>query len=389
MKLGYFVSALAIAAMLVPAQANAQRKKKAAEEPLKPYRFTEVVKAPVTSVKNQSSTGTCWCFATTSYFEAELLRTGKGEYDLSEMFTVRHNYNKRIEDNYLRRGKGNISQGSISHMTVNVIKEFGMVPESAYTGINYDSKTHSHGELSRYIAALSDVAVKMKKRSPETLELQEALFDIYMGKLPEKFVYEGKEYTPITFRDALGLNMDDYIEITSFTHHPFYQQVPLEIPDNWDHQLLYNLPLDEMMEVIDNALNNGHTVCWDGDVSEKGYVYNPTGIAIIPADKSLDRNAIAESKTIVPEVAEVTQEMRQEGYETFATTDDHLEHIVGIATDEAGTKYYITKNSWGTERNPYKGYHYMSEKYVRAKTISILVHKDAIPGAIRAKLGIN
>lgn len=387
MKIGYLVSALAIAAMLVPAQANAQKKKKEAE-PLKPYRFTEVVRIPVTSVKNQSSTGTCWCFASTSFLEAELLRTGKGEFDLSEMFTVRHNYDKRIEDNYLRRGKGNISQGSIAHMTLNVIREFGMVPESAYTGINYDSKGHSHGELTRYIAALSDVAVNLRKRSPETLELQNALFDIYLGELPETFVYEGKEYTPLSFRDALGLDLDAYIEITSFTHHPFYEQVPLEIPDNWDHQLLYNLPLDEMMAVIDNALNSGYTVSWDGDVSEKGYVYNPTGIAILPADKSLERKDIAESETIVPEVPEVTQEMRQEGYETFTTTDDHLEHLVGIANDEAGTKYYITKNSWG-EGGPYKGYHYMSEKYVRAKTISILVHKDAIPADIRAKLGIE
>ena len=208
-----------------------------------------------------------------------------------------------------------------------------------------------------------------------------------MGEVPETFVYEGKEYTPESFRDMLGLNTDDYIEITSFSHHPFYQQVPLEVPDNWDHALLYNLPLDEMMAVIDNALNTGYTVSWDGDVSEKGYVYSPLGIAILPADASLDRKAIGATDTLIAEVEEVDQELRQQGYESFTTTDDHLEHLIGIANDPAGTKYYITKNSWGAE-GPYEGYHYMSEKYVRAKTISIIVHKDAIPADIKAKLGL-
>ena len=386
MRLHYIIAGALALAMAIPSQAEPKKKQQEPEK-VNPYQFTEVIRIPVTPVKDQNATGTCWSFASTSFLEAELMRMGKGEYDLSELFTVRHNYYERMDDNYLRRGKGNISEGSIAHMTLNIIDKYGIVPQSAYSGINYDSPLPNHRELGTYLRAIAEGSVKLKARSPEYWELQDALFDIYMGKLPETFMYDGKEYTPLTFRDMLGLNTDDYIEITSFSHHPFYQQVPLEIPDNWDHALLYNLPLDEMMEVIDNALNNGYTVCWDGDVSEKGYVYNPLGVAILPADATLDRKAIAATDTLIAEVEYVDQALRQAGYESFTTTDDHLEHLTGIATDPAGTKYYITKNSWGAE-GPYDGYHYMSEKYLRAKTISILVHKDAIPAAIRAKLGL-
>ena len=386
MRLHYIIAGALALAMAIPSQAEPKKKQQEPEK-VNPYQFTEVIRIPVTPVKDQNATGTCWSFASTSFLEAELMRMGKGEYDLSELFTVRHNYYERMDDNYLRRGKGNISEGSIAHMTLNIIDKYGIVPQSAYSGINYDSPLPNHRELGTYLRAIAEGSVKLKARSPEYWELQDALFDIYMGKLPETFMYDGKEYTPLTFRDMLGLNTDDYIEITSFSHHPFYQQVPLEIPDNWDHALLYNLPLDEMMEVIDNALNNGYTVCWDGDVSEKGYVYNPLGVAILPADATLDRKAIAATDTLIAEVEYVDQALRQAGYESFTTTDDHLEHLTGIATDPAGTKYYITKNSWGAE-GPYDGYHYMSEKYLRAKTVSILVHKDAIPAAIRAKLGL-
>ena len=353
MKLHCIIAGALAITMALPSVA-APKKKQQEPEKVNPYQFTEQFRIPVTSVKDQNATGTCWCFATTSFIEAELLRMGKGEYDLSELYTVRQNY---------------------------------IVPQSAYSGINYDSPLPNHRELRTYLKAIADASVSLKARSDEYWELQDALFDIYMGEVPETFTYEGKEYTPESFRDMLGLNTDDYIEITSFSHHPFYQQVPLEVPDNWDHALLYNLPLDEMMAVIDNALNTGYTVSWDGDVSEKGYVYSPLGIAILPADASLDRKAIGATDTLIAEVEEVDQELRQQGYESFTTTDDHLEHLIGIANDPAGTKYYITKNSWGAE-GPYEGYHYMSEKYVRAKTISIIVHKDAIPSDIKAKLGL-
>lgn len=386
MRLNLIIAGALVLATVMPSQAGI-RKKQQEPEWVNPYQFTEVVRIPVTSVKNQNASGTCWCFATTSFLEAELLREGKGEYDLSEMFTVRYNYYERLNDNYLRRGKGNIGEGSIAHMALKVIDKYGIVPQSAYLGINYDSPLPDHRELGTYIAAIAGASVELRQRSPEYFELQDALFDIYMGKIPENFEYEGKEYTPISFRDMLGIDIDDYVEITSFSHHPFYQEVPLEIPDNWDHELLYNLPLDDMMAVIDNALNNGYTVCWDGDVSEQGYVFMPTGVAVLPADPRTDMQTIAASSSIIEEVEYVDQAMRQAGFESFTTTDDHLEHITGIATDPAGTRYYITKNSWG-ERGPFGGYHYMSEKYVRAKTVSILVHKDAIPSDIKAKMGL-
>lgn len=386
MRLNLIIAGALVLATVMPSQAGI-RKKQQEPEWVNPYQFTEVVRIPVTSVKNQNASGTCWCFATTSFLEAELLREGKGEYDLSEMFTVRYNYYERLNDNYLRRGKGNIGEGSIAHMALKVIDKYGIVPQSAYLGINYDSPLPDHRELGTYIAAIAGASVELRQRSPEYFELQDALFDIYMGKFPENFEYEGKEYTPISFRDMLGIDIDDYVEITSFSHHPFYQEVPLEIPDNWDHELLYNLPLDDMMAVIDNALNNGYTVCWDGDVSEQGYVFMPTGVAVLPADPRTDMQTIAASSSIIEEVEYVDQAMRQAGFESFTTTDDHLEHITGIATDPAGTRYYITKNSWG-ERGPFGGYHYMSEKYVRAKTVSILVHKDAIPSDIKAKMGL-
>ena len=369
------------------------------------YQFTEVVKVPATPVKNQAATGTCWCFATTSFMESELLRMGKGTYDLSEMFIVRQKYMNQLQDNYLRRGDGNIGQGSLSHTFMNAYRQVGIVPEEVYTGINYDSDRHNHSEMVRFMHALADVAVKAKQRSPEYDKLIENLFDTYLGKLPEKFTYKGKEYTPKSFAESLGLNMDDYIELTSFTHHPYYVKFDVEVPDNWEHSLMYNLPLDEMMETVDYALNNGYTVCWDGDVSEKGFSFT-NGVAINPEVKKVedlsgtDRarfEKLGEKERLeevfkfehpYPEI-NVTPEVRQAGFESFVTTDDHLMHVTGITKDQNGTKYYITKNSWGTDRNKFGGYLNMSESFVRAKTIYVMVHKDAIPKATKAKLGIK
>ena len=369
------------------------------------YQFTEVVTVPATPVKNQAATGTCWCFATTSFMESELLRMGKGTYDLSEMFIVRQKYMNQLQDNYLRRGDGNIGQGSLSHTFMNAYRQVGIVPEEVYTGINYDSERHNHSEMVRYLHALADVAVKTKARSPEYYKLVDNLFDTYLGKLPEKFTYKGKEYTPKTFAESLGLDMDDYIELTSFTHHPYYVKFDVEVPDNWEHSLMYNLPLDEMMETVDYALKNGYTVCWDGDVGEKGFSFT-NGVAINPEVKKVedlsntDRarfEKLGEKERLeevfkferpYPEI-NVTPEVRQAGFESFVTTDDHLMHLTGITKDQDGTKYYITKNSWGTDRNKFGGYLNMSESFVRAKTIYVMVHKDAIPKAIKAKLGIK
>ena len=369
------------------------------------YKFTTVASQKATPVKNQASTGTCWCFATTSFMESELLRMGKGEYDLSEMFIVRQKYLNQLEDNYYRGGNGNLGQGSLSHTWKNAFNQVGIVPEEVYHGINYNSEKHNHGEMVRYINALGNTAVKMKRRSPEYYKLINNLFDTYLGELPEKFTYKGKEYTPKSFAESLGLNMDDYIELTSFTHKPYYQKFSPEVPDNWENEQMYNLPLDEMMEVADYALTHGYTVCWDGDVSEQGFSFK-NGIAINPQVEDVkdysttDRarfekmpkyqrmDEVFKFEHPYPEI-NVTPEIRQDGYEKFVTTDDHLMHITGIVKDQNGTKYYITKNSWGAESNKSGGNLNMSESYVRAKTICVMVHKDSLPKELKKKLGIQ
>lgn len=393
MKLNYFTLA---ALFFIPLSGTAQSENG--------YQFTTVVQQKATPVKDQAVSGTCWCFATTSFIESELLRQGKGEYDLSEMFIVRQKYLNQMADNLLRHGKGNVTQGSITASWITAFNQVGIVPEEAYTGINYDSPVHNHSELAGYVEAISAEAVKQKKNSKQYQELANSLFDIYFGKVPETFTYKGKEYTPKSFAESLGIDTDDYIPLTSFTHKPYYKPFEVEIPDNWEHSQMYNLPLDELISVMDGALKSGYTLCWDGDVSEKGFAYL-NGVAINPDVKSddlykdsdrahwgqlNDTERLAEVFRFehpYPEV-KVTPEIRQQGYESGKTTDDHLMHITGIATDQNGTKYYITKNSWAADSNAFGGYLNMSESYVRAKTIYILVHKDALPEALKEKLGI-
>lgn len=369
------------------------------------YEFTTVVSHKATPVKDQSSTGTCWSFATASFLESELLRMGKGEFDLSEMFIVRQKYMNQIEDNYLRRGKGNIGEGSLAHTFKNAYRQVGIVPEEVFSGLTDSVKSHNHGELCRYLEALVTANIASKKQTPRFKMIVNNLFDTYLGELPEKFIYKGKEYTPQSFAAFLGLNMDDYIELTSFTHKPYYRTFSPEVPDNWEHQPMYNIPLDEMIEAVDHALNAGYTVCWDGDVSEQGFSFK-NGIAINPQVETIEDYSTTDRARFekmpkyqrldevfkfehpYPEI-NVTPDVRQEGYTKFVTTDDHLMHITGIAKDQNGTKYYITKNSWGADANKSGGYLNMSESYVRAKTINVVVHKDSISKELKKKLGIK
>ena len=360
------------------------------------YDFTVTDSVAVTPVKNQASSGTCWCFATTSFVESELLRKGKGEHDLSEMFIVRQKLLNQLNDNYLRRGRGNIGQGSLSHTFLNAYNQVGIVPEEVYSGINYASPRHNHGEMMAMLEAVAGVAVKAKKRSPQYDKIVNNVLDTYLGPVPETFTYRGKTYTPKSFAASLGIDPSDYVELTSFTHHPYYEAFELEVPDNWEHARQYNLPLDELMEVIDGALR---------DVSERGFQFRH-GAAINPDVKDLSRYSASDSAAFAPltetqrldsvfafrrpypEIV-VTPEVRQEGFETFVTTDDHLMHLTGLAKDQNGTKYYVTKNSWGTDRNDFGGYLNMSESFVRAKTIYVMMHKDALPSALRKRLGIR
>jgi len=402
MKMSLFIAAIIACAML-PLSAQ---KKDAATQKSKTeegYKFTPVVDLKATSVKNQSATGTCWCFATTSFIESELLRMGKEEYDLSEMYIVRQNYVDRLKDNYLRRGKGNIGPGSLSHDWMRVFSEYGIVPDEVYPGLNYGSSTHNHSELQAFINAVAAVPVQRKNESKQYEEIVNAILDTYLGLYPDTFTYKGVNYTPASFAASLNINPDDYIQVTSFTHFPFYTQGILEVPDNWAMERFYNVPLDELIEIMDYSFNNGYTVNWDGDVSESGFSHK-NGYAVLPLNPSGERGPATDRARLerapgqgpaAPELSSspgpeinVTQEIRQAGYESFTTTDDHLMHLTGIVKDQNGTKYYKTKNSWGTDRNTFGGYLNMSESYVRAKTLFIMVHKDAIPQAIRTKLGL-
>ena len=365
------------------------------------YEFTTVVSHKATPVKDQSSTGTCWCFATASFMESELLRMGKGEYDLSEMFIVRQKYMNQMEDNYLRRGKGNIGEGSLAHTFKNAYKQVGIVPEEAYSGLIDGNKEHNHGALSRYFKALVDANIASKKRTPQYYALINNLFDTYLGKLPEKFTYKGKEYTPKTFAESLGLNPDDYVSLTSYTHHPFYSQFAIEIQDNWRNGLSYNLPIDEFMAVMDNAVKKGYTFAWGSDVSEQGFTRD--GIAVMPdinKESELSGSDMARWTGLTtankrqimttkphPEI-NVTQEMRQVAFDNWETTDDHGMVIYGIAKDQNGKEYFMVKNSWG-KSGKYNGIWYASKAFVAYKTMNILVHKDALPKEIAKKLGIK
>ena len=376
--------------------------------------FTTVKELPITSVKNQSRAGTCWCYSSMAFLESELLRMGKGEYDFSEMYIVHQTYLDRADAAVRTHGDVSFSQGGSFYDVIYGMKKFGLVPEEVMRpGVMYGDTLSNHTELTAVSDAVVAAIAKGKLRKLQTdnnhnplwKKAIAAIHDIYLGKCPEKFTYKGKEYTPQSFTESLGLNMDDYVELTSFTHKPYYETFSPEVPDNWENQPMYNLPLDELIGAIDYALNKGYTVCWDGDVSEQGFSFK-NGIAINPQVEDVkdysttDRarfekmpkyqrmDEVFKFEHPYPEI-NVTPEIRQDGYEKFVTTDDHLMHITGIVKDQNGTKYYITKNSWGAESNKSGGYLNMSESYVRAKTICVMVHKDSLPKELKKKLGIQ
>jgi bleomycin hydrolase len=354
------------------------------------YRFTTVKSLDATEVQNQNVTGTCWSFSSLSFLESELMRMGKGnEFNLSEMFIARKAYTLKAE-NYIRmHGHTNMAEGGGFPDALNVIRRFGIVPEEAYTGKKEATAPHNHKML--------ETTLKNILRPVDSDEIQkidfnffrnsiDAVCDEYLGKTPEKFSFKGKDYTPKTYAQATGINPDDYVFITSFTHHPFYSRFVLEVPDNWNWELMYNLPLNELQEVMANAINNGYTFAWAADVSEKGFLYKD-GLAIVPDEKLTDEDLKNATTKPVPQL-KITQELRQTAFDNFETQDDHGMHIVGTVKDQNGTLYYIVKNSWGKDTNQCDGFFYASESYVLYKTTSIMVHKKAIPSTIVKKLGL-
>lgn len=377
-----------------------------AQESATGYQFSVVKENPITSIKNQGNSGTCWSFSGLGFLESEAIRMGKGEHDLSEMYIVRRNYNDKAKKYVRVGGNLNFAQGGSFADVVETLNEYGVLPNETYTGLNYGETTHKHGEveagLSGYVKGINEN--KNRRISPVWTDGLNGILDAYFGVIPQTFQYEGKSYTPESFRQSLGLDADNYVSLTSFTHHPFYVPFALEIPDNWRWSMSYNVPLDELMQVFDYAINNGYTVAWATDVSEIGFTRN--GLAVMPDEDAPEnigsdqahwlglsqneRNNRIRTKIEQGPVKEkaITQEMRQIAFDNQETTDDHGMQIFGIAKDQNGAKYYMVKNSWG-EAGAYKGIWYASEPFVKYKTMSIMVNKNAIPKDIAKKLGLK
>ncbi len=369
------------------------------------YIFETLVENPVTSVKDQHRSGTCWAFGGISFLEAEVLRISEKETDLSEMFIVRNSYaDKGLK--YVRlHGRSNFGSGGQGHDVTNVIAEYGIVPETVYAGLEIGEEKHNHGEMDAVLKGFLDAVVKKRggKLSPKWFEAYNAILDVYLGHVPPSFDDAGVDVDPVSYAASLEIESENYIELTSYSIYPYYEFINLEIPDNWSANLYYNLPINDLIDVIDHTLESGYTLCWDGDVSDRGFSHK-NGIAIIPEKKveslsGTERERWEEltesekSKELYSfekpgEEKDVDQEMRQEHFDNYTSTDDHLMHLTGIVEDQNGTRYYITKNSWDDDSNDKGGYLYMSESYLRLNTVAIMIHKDAVPKKLANKLGL-
>ena len=376
------------------------------DDSIEGFLFTTIDSIAITPVKDQNRSSTCWAFSTIGFLESELIRTGKGVYDLSEMFVVSKTMIDRATYFIRMYGEGSsFAPGGSAYDVLYCMSHSGLVPQEVMPGIRYGAAKGDtlpvHAELDAvaggYLKALTNG--KLKKLTPVWREGLQAIYDTYLGTCPDEFTYRGKRYTPRSFADELGLKEDNYISLTSYTHHPFYERFALEVPDNWRMDQMYNIPIDELMAVIDNALAHGYTLAWGADVSEVGFTR--TGVGVVPdADNGaeLTGSDMAHwlglkpeqrkeelTKKPLPEI-EVTQQVRQDAFDRWETTDDHGMQIFGIAHDQNGKKYYMIKNSWGTVKSDFKGIWYVSEAFMRYKTLDILVHKDALPKDLRKRI---
>lgn len=392
---------LVVAAMLATG-AMAQEAEAKNNKPV----FTTIKALPITSIKDQSRSGTCWAYSTLSFFESEILKASGKNLDLCEMFIANKDYMERAILTVRMHGDSQFAQGGSAADVLEIIKRYGICPETAMPlpgtmqGDSLANFNEFFDVMSPFVNAISKS--KAKKISNQWRVALQGIIDSYLGKCPEKFVYEGKTYTPKQFSESLGINWNDYVSITSYTHHPFYTSFPVEVQDNWRWDRSYNVPMDEMMRIIDNAIDNGYTIAWGGDVSEDGFTRKGLGIAydtkavqgLAGSDaarwlklSSTEKNNKLDSLGVnAPEIVP-TQKMRQDGFDSWELTDDHGMHIYGLAKDQNGKEYYMVKNSWG-EYGDYKGTWYMTKAYVAAKTMDYLVNKNAIPKDIRKKLGI-
>jgi len=371
------------------------------------YKFKIEKHLDDTPIKSQDRTGTCWSFSTMSFLESELLRKGKGQHNLAEMWVARNAYRGKAKNYLLMDGHFNFGEGGEPHDIPWVIKRYGIVPQYAYPGIAYGEKKYNHAELQAVLGGMIKALSKKPmggKLSPVWEKAFMRVVDSYLGDVPQNtedftFEYKGKKYTPKSFAKSMDLNMDDYVELTSFTHHPYYSKFVIELPDNWQMAQVYNVPLNELLDVADNAINKGYTFVWAADVSEKGFSHKK-GLAIVPEDertaqRKSDEKYIEKNGEKIPNAfyvpvpeKKITAQLRQEAFENRSTTDDHGMHAVGIVKDQNGKKYFIIKNSWG-KSNELNGYFLASYPYFKYKTIGVFIHKDALPKDLKKKLGIK
>jgi bleomycin hydrolase len=355
------------------------------------FKFTPVIDLGRTSVKTQGSSGTCWSYATNSFLESEMIRTGKNPVEIAQIYSARRVYTEKA-DAYIRmHGSVAWGDGGSCHDVINMFEKYGAVPQLVYTGLNYGTTKNKFAEMQEVLKAMLDAWVKNPngRLSPHWKEAFEAVMDTYLGKVPETFNYKGKTYTPQSFGDeVVGINPENYVEISSFSDKPYYKKTTLMVPDNWSFDKVYNVKMQDLTDIIDNALSKGYTISWATDVSEKTFSWK-NGVAYI-AEKEYDDMTDDEKKDLFngpkPEPL-ITSEMRQKAFDNYSTTDDHGMHIVGTATDQNGKEYYVVKNSWGTT-NDYKGYIHVTKTYVQYKTTAFLLHKNGIPADMRNKLGI-
>ena len=342
-----------------------------AQETVTPNDLEPLYEVKTSPVKNQSNSGTCWSYATVSFLESELLRLHDKEFDLSEMYFVYYAY-KQKADRYIRmHGNASFSPGGQAHDITNLLEQYGVVPEITYRGINYDCKSHDHSQLHTLLEGFLNSVLEIEKNIYSNWkEAYQCILATYLGEIPNEFEYAGKTYTPTTFyNDVLKLDAKDYIEITSYTHHPYYTKFDLEIPDNWSHDDYYNVPLNKLIEIIEHALEKGYSIVWDGDVTEKGFRHKK-GMATVDTEKPINKK------------------LRQKTFNNRASTDDHLMHLTGVYKDKEGNHYYEIKNSWSPVSNDFEGYLYMSEDYIKLKTVALMLNKNALNEEMKEELGL-
>jgi len=379
------------AGLVSPVSAQEEKQEK---EKVEAYQFTLDHEVKTSPVKNQAATSTCWCFATMSFLETEAIRKGKEELNLSEMFVVRHTYHDKAESYVRLHGNTIFAGGGASHDVTDMMKKHGLVPEDAYPGNKYGAKAHNHGELNGVLRGMVSAVAKSRsgRLSPVWPKAVDAVLDTYFGEVPASFQFKGKKYTPMKFMtDYLELDPADYIEITSYTHLPFYEQAYLALPDNWTfNDEYYNVPMEDLEKIVDHSIKNGYSVVWGGDVSNRHFSTSKTGYGIVPL-KDYEDMSPEERKVKITEPVEektISQELRQKWFDNFNSTDDHAMHITGIAHDQKGNKYYLTKNSYGLKGRKFDGYVYLSKPYMMYYVTVLMVNKNSLPANIKTKLGL-